>query len=115
MAIDGRNFEFTPALCAVDFNDSILVHGPGKEVGAAEPSYLDVDITFLDGETHGEFRIDIGVDGQFRSSEDMLAAGDRGNGALAMAESGSVVTLTAPGWNSRGDDVGEASLTFDCG
>jgi hypothetical protein len=66
--IDGTDFTFEPAFCAVTDEDT-LIHGPGTS-STGEDAYLDIDFVYLDGKWSGDVRIKLGVKTQFSSPDD---------------------------------------------
>lgn len=114
LVVGGREFNIDLTLCSVYADGDILLSGPAQEVGGATTGYFDGDVTSLDSLVHGEFRVDLGADGKFQSTDDFLAIGDTIGGQLSMSEAAGTHTITAQTWNAQGDELGEGSLVFRC-
>lgn len=111
VSIDGRTFEFDLRMCSVYEGGEALISGLGSEVGSDVPSHLDGDsVTFEDG----EFRIDIGAEGPFESSDDFLAIGSSLGGAFSLAEDGDGYLVTGQAWSPSSLELGTGTLQFRC-
>lgn len=109
--IDGRTFEFDLRMCSVYPSGEALISGLGSEVGSDVPSHLDGDsVTFEDG----EFRIDIGADGPFQSTDDFLSIGSSLGGSFSITEDGSGYIAEGQAWNTSGEDLGIGTMRFTC-
>lgn len=111
VSIDGRTFEFDLRMCSVYDGGEALVSGPGSEVGSDVASHLDGDsVTFEDG----EFRIDIGADGPFQSTDEFLSIGSSLGGSFLLADDGSGYVVTGHAWDRSGTDLGVGTMRFNC-
>lgn len=114
VSVDGRSFDFELRMCSVTGDGEVLLSGLGGEAGSEVPSHLDGDATPLDGDTYGEFRIDIGSDGPFQSSDVFISLGNSLGGSYALSEVGDGYLVTASAWNENGADLGSGTLQFTC-
>lgn len=114
-SIGGREFVVELTTCGVYENgEEVVLGGHAKEVGGAAAGFLDGDLTTLDSQAYGEFRLDIGAGGPFESSDEFLALGDSTGGNLAFSQESDGNVIVANGWNEAGEDLGEGSLAFMC-
>lgn len=111
VSIDGRTFEFDLRMCSVYEGGEALVSGLGSEVGSDVSSHLDGDSVNSDD---GEFRIDIGADGPFQSTDDFLAIGSSLGGSFSLAEEGSGYVVTGQAWSGSSTDLGTGIMEFTC-
>lgn len=111
VTIDGREFTFELQTCSVYDSGEALLSGLGGETGAGVPSYLDGDSTSF---SDGEFRIDIGADGPFQSSDDFLSIGSSLGGAFALEETGDGYVVTGHAWGGDELDLGTGTIHFTC-
>ncbi len=110
-----REFTVELTTCGVyDDGGEIVLSGHATEVGGDATGFLDGDLTTLDSQSYGEFRIDIGASGPFESTDEFLALGDPTGGGIAYSEEAHGHVIIAKAWNQDGDDLGEASLIFVC-
>lgn len=113
--IDGREFSFELTGCTLYQESELEISGPGSELGSDTPSYLDGGAMQLDSDPLGEFRIDIGADGPFQSSDDYLAFGaPTGGGDLTVVADGEGFLATGKSWSSDAADLGTGTLHFTC-
>ena len=111
VSIDGRSFEFDLRTCSVYDSGEANVSGLGSEVGSDVPSHLDGDsATFEDG----EFRIDIGADGPFQSTDDFLAIGSSLGGEFSLVEDGDGYVITGQPWSGSDTALGTGTMQFSC-
>lgn len=111
VSVDGRMFEFELSMCSVYEGGEALISGLGSEVGSEVPSYLDGDSVSFE---HGEFRVDIGADGPFQSSDDFLAIGSSLGGNFSVAEDGRGYIVTGQAWSGSNIDLGIGTVQFSC-
>lgn len=98
-------------MCSVYEGGEALLSGHGSEVGSDVASHLDGDsVTFEDG----EFRIDIGAEGPFESTDDFLAIGSSLGGDFSLAEEGSGYTVMGQAWSGSSTDLGVGTIQFSC-
>lgn len=109
----GREFTVALTTCGVH-GEEVVLSGHATEVGGDATGFLDGDLTTLDSQSYGEFRIDIGADGPFQSTDDFIALGDPTGGDLSFSEEAHGYVITADAWNTEGDDLGAGSLIFTC-
>jgi hypothetical protein len=102
---DEGDYSFAATTC-VQYEDEIEVGGPGTA-----PDGTPVFVTMSAGEGYANLRIDLGVDDEFTSSDDILISGD-----LEHDASGSVITGSASLRDgSGGPDSVDATFEIDCG
>lgn len=110
-SVDGRTFDFDLSMCSVYEDGEALISGLGSEVGSDVPSHLDGDsVTFADG----EFRVDIGADGPFQSSDDFLSIGSSLGGAFSLVEDGNGYLVTGQAWSGANLELGTGTMQFQC-
>lgn len=114
LRVDGRTFTFELTVCAVGPDGETVVGGPGAEAGTGVASYLDGDAVPLDGDLYGEFRVDVGAEGPFSSTDDVVALGSPLGGSISLDDDGDGHLVTASAWDADGADLGEGTLRFTC-
>ncbi|MGB3375313.1 MAG: hypothetical protein WBA87_09255 [Microbacterium sp.] len=113
-SIDGRQFTFTLTSCIMYQDSEVELSGPGGEAGSEVPSHLDGGLMQMDADVLGEFRISIGTDQAFDSTDEFLAIGAPTGGDLSVVEEGDGHLVTARTWNDQGTDLGTGTLHFTC-
>lgn len=114
LSVAGREFSFDLAVCGVH-DGEVVVGGPGTETGAGGPAYLDGDTVMLDGAVYGEFRVEIGTDQPFDSTDDFIALGNSAGGDLSLTDDGADHRAVGSAWAADGGSLGEGTLLFSCG
>lgn len=114
VSVDGREFTFTIKSCARYQDSEIEVSGPGGEAGSDVPSYFDGGLMEMDSTPRGEFRIDIGTDQPFDSTDDFLSIGDSTGGAISVDNDGDDYVVTAASWDAQGTDLGQGTVRITC-
>lgn len=112
--IDGREFTFRLSGCTIYEQSEVELSGPGAEVGSDTPSHLDGGAMQMDSDAIGEFRIDIGSDGPFDSSDEFLSLGAPSGGDFTVVADGDGHLATGNSWDSDGTDLGTGTLRFTC-
>src|SRR5690606_23101837 len=109
-----ESFTFELALCMVSDQD-VLVHGPGSNDQTSEVAYLSIDFSSELEVMAGELRIDLGVDEQFDSSDDILV-GVIGPGYdfVLMPEPDGFTLRTELREGSSGRSTGPTEAVIEC-
>lgn len=113
LEVAGRTFTFELRSCMVASDGEILLHGPGVENGSDVHGYFDGDVSVSSVGLSGEFRVDIGADSQFDSSDEFVAMGGMGE-ELEITEDGDDYSVVAPAWDQDGTGLGPALVRFRC-
>lgn len=113
--IGARTFAFELSGCTVYDGREVELSGLGGEVGTDVPSYLDGGAMEMDSTALGEFRIDIGSDGPFQSSDEFIALGAPTGGNFSIVKEGTGYLATGPAWDNNGTALGAGTLHFTCG
>lgn len=104
VATDEGDYSFAPTTCVV-YEGEVEVGGPGTA-----PDGTPVFVTMSAGEGYANLRIDIGVDDEFSSSDDILISGD-----LDLDLSGSIISGSASLRDgSGGPDSVDVTFEVDC-
>src|SRR5690554_6576958 len=114
VSIDGRELNFTLTACTMYEDSEVELSGPGGEAGSDVPSHLDGGLMLMDGDALGEFRISIGTDRPFDSTDEFLALGEPTGGGISVAEEADGHLVTARTWDDQGTDLGTGTLHFTC-
>lgn len=114
LAVDGREFDVELRLCTVTDDGELLLSGRATETGAGVSGHLDGDASGFPATSHGEFRLDIGADGPFQSSDQFIAWGTAFGGTMSLTEEGDGYVLSAPAWNQDGAELGAGVVRFRC-
>lgn len=113
-SIDGREFTFMLSNCMMYEGEEVELSGAGGETGADAPSYLDGGLMQMDADVTGEFRISIGTDQPFDSTNEFLALGAPTGEGLTVVKDGDGYLATGNAWNDQGADLGTGTLRFAC-
>lgn len=114
-SVGGREFAVELSTCSVyDDGAEVLLSGRATEVGGDATGFLDGDLTTLDEQAYGEFRIDLGASGPFESMDEFISMGDPTGGDISFEAAGANHVISAKAWNHNGDDLGKASIAFTC-
>ncbi len=114
VSVSGRNFDFELSLCTVYDSGDVLLGGLGGELGSNVSSYLDGDATPYGNDVSAEFRLDIGADGPFQSTDTFIALGNSIGGTYALSGSNGDYVITADAWDQSGANLGSGTITFTC-
>lgn len=115
VSIDGRDFTFQLSRCLIYDESEVELAGPGSENGSSLASYFDGGVMQLGTDALGEFRIDIGADGPFQSSDEFLAVGaPTGGGDFSVIKAGNGYLATGKSWDNTGADLGTGTVQFSC-
>lgn len=115
VAVGGREFTFQLRSCFVYEEREGNLNGPGGETGSDVPSYIDGDFMETGDDAYGEFRINIGSDGQFQSSDEFISLGSSAGGVLSIVKDGGGYLASGTTWDQNGEDLGAGTLRFTCG
>ena len=113
--IGGREFTFELDGCLVYDGRETEIDGLGRETGSTTPSYLDGGSTQMGAPALGEFRINIGAQGQFESSDDFVALGAIFDEEFSIVPDGDGYLVSGRAWDSNATDLGPGTLRFTCG
>jgi hypothetical protein len=113
--IGAREFSFELSGCTMYEGREVELSGLGGEVGTDVPSYLDGGAMQMDSTPLGEFRINIGADRPFQSSDDFIAFGAPTGGNFTVVKEGAGYLATGPAWDDNGTSLGTGTLHFTCG
>lgn len=113
MSLDGREFSFDLQFCSVNEQNEtqVMLSGPGAESGSDVPGYLDGEASA----PSGGFRVNIGTDKKFQSTDDFVEIGTDQGGTMSLEQDGEGYLITANAWNDQGEDLGTGTLSFTCG
>lgn len=114
VSVDGREFAFTIKSCARYQDSEMEVSGPGGETTSDVPSYFDGGLMEMDSTPSGEFRINIGTDQPFDSTDDFLSIGDSAGGGVSVDRDGDDYVVTAASWDAQGSDLGQGTVRITC-
>src|SRR5690606_36758106 len=62
--LDDQTIIFSPTLCIMDDED-VLIDAPGINQSSMQAAFLSIDLSMIDGQRHGEARIELGVNDAF--------------------------------------------------
>jgi hypothetical protein len=113
--IDGIDFAFELAFCAVTEDDT-LIHGPGTS-STGEVAYLDIDFQYINGNWDGEVRIELGIDTQFASSDDFYlftTHRDAGDKLIANIAPMKMFSATGTYWVDGEQQGVKGNVEVDC-
>lgn len=114
ITVAGRTFSFELSTCVI-YGEEVELGGLGGETGVETPSYLDGGVMSMGQQSLGEFRIDIGADGPFQSSDEFIAFGaPTGDSDFVVVLDGDGYVATGPAWSDQGNDLGLAKMQFSC-
>lgn len=100
--------------CSLTDGEDALFHGPAHDETGDQVGYLDGDFGVLEGDLHGEARIDFGSTGQFESSDEFIAIGDAVSNIVATDFSDESWILMGGGWDQDGAEQGNVTLKVNC-
>ncbi|MGM7672022.1 hypothetical protein [Microbacterium sp. A93] len=114
--IAGREFTFQLDLCVMYNEEEVELRGLGGEIDSDVPSFLDGGAMRMDSDPLGEFRIDLGADGPFQSSDEFLSLGAPTGGDITftVVKEGNEFVATGKTWGNTGVDHGTGTLRFVC-
>ncbi|MFB8386960.1 hypothetical protein ACFC3F_07455 [Microbacterium sp. NPDC055910] len=114
VSMGGREFSFTLTLCGVYQDSEVELAGPGGEAGSDQPSFLDGGLMQMDADVLGEFRIHIGTDRPFDSTDEFVALGASTGDGLTVVREGDGYVATGNSWDDQGTDLGTGTVRFTC-
>lgn len=100
--------------CSLAEGQDALFHGVAHDDTGSEVGYLDGDFGILDGNLHGEVRIDFGATGQFESTDEFIAMGSALNGIVATDFSDVSWHIMGGGWDQDGVQQSNTTLKVVC-